>query len=141
MDAVTVAAAALAIVVDESQEAAVRELLLERERLAMTVADRDSFLAQRHHVVSAQALLPGRLMTWQDAYHQRHNDYLDKEHAMRAALRALQRGDGEAAAQHLVAEVGSEQSVEDVEAEAADEAMEEEEEEEELEEDAEVEPS
>ena len=141
MDAVTVAAAALAIVVDESQEAAVRELLLERERLAMTVADRDSFLAQRHHVVSAQALLPGRLMTWQDAYHQRHNDYLDKEHAMRAALRALQRGDGEAAEQHLVAEVGLEQSVEDVEAEAADEAMEEEEEEEELEEDAEVEPS
>ena len=142
MDAVTVAAAALAIVVDESQEAAVRELLLERERLAMTVADRDSFLAQRHHVVSAQALLPGRLMTWQDAYHQRHNDYLDGEHAMRAALRALQRGDGEAAEQHLVAEVGSEQSVEDVEEEeAADEAMEEEEEEEEGEEDAEVEPA
>ena len=141
MDAVTVAAAALAIVVDESQEAAVRELLLERERLAMTVADRDSFLAQRHHVVSAQALLPGRLMTWQDAYHQRHNDYLDGERAMRAALRALQRGDGEAAEAHLTAEVGSEQSVEVVEAEAADEAMEEEEEEEELEEDAEVEPA
>ena len=81
-------------------------------------------------------------MTWQDAYHQRHDDYLAGEHAMRAALRALQRGDGEAAEQHLVAEVGSEQSVEDVEAEAADEAMEEEEEEEEeAEEDAEVEPA
>ena len=42
MDAATIAAAALAIVVDESREAAMRELLLERERLAMTVADRDS---------------------------------------------------------------------------------------------------
>ena len=141
MDAVTVAAA-LAIVVDESREAAMRELLLERERLAMTVADRDSFLAQRHHVVSAQALLPGRLMTWQHAYHQRHNDYLDAEHAMRDALRALQRGDGEAAEQHLIAAVGSEQSVEDVEEEeATDDAMEAEEEEEEGEEDAEVEPA
>ena len=119
-----------------------RELLLERERLAMTVADRDSFLAQRHHVVSAQSLLPGRLMTWQDAYHQRHNDYLGGEHAMRAALRALQRGDGEAAEQHLIAAVDSEDSEADEEMEgAADEAMEEEEEEEELEEDAEVEPS
>ena len=126
------AAAALAVVVDESREAAIRELLLERERLAMSVADRDSYLAQRHYVVSAQLGFPGRLMTWQDAYHQRHDDYLAGEHAMRAALRALQRGDGEAAEQHLVAEVGSEQSVEDVE--AADEAMEEEA-------DAEVEPS
>ena len=34
MDAQTVAAAALAVVVDDSREAAVRELLLERERLA-----------------------------------------------------------------------------------------------------------
>ena len=138
MDAVTVAAA-LAIVVDESREAAMRELLLERERLAMTVADRDSFLAQRHHVVSAQALLPGRLMTWQHAYHQRHNDYLDGEHTMRAALRALQRGDGEAAEQHLIAAVGSEQS--DVEEEEASDDAIEAEEEEEGEEDAEVEPA
>ena len=57
-------------------------------------------------MVSAQALLPGRLMTWQHAYHQRHNDYLDAEHTMRDALRALQRGDGEAAEQHLIAAVG-----------------------------------
>ena len=34
MDAQTVAAAALAVVVDDSREAAVRELLLERDRLA-----------------------------------------------------------------------------------------------------------
>ena len=144
MDAVTVAAA-LAIVVDESQEAAMREVLLERERLAMTVADRDSFLAQRHHVVSAQALLPGRLITWQSVYAQRHNDWVDGQQAMRAALRAVQRGDGEAAEAHLTEEVGSEQSVEDVDdvmaEEAADEAMEEDEEEEEAEEDAELSPA
>ena len=116
MDAVTTAAV-LAIVADESQEAALRDLLLERERLAMTVADRDSYLAQRHHVVSAQ-LSSKRLITWQVAYNHRHNDYVDGQDAMRAALRAVQRGDAEAAEQHLIAAVGSEQSVEDVEDDA-----------------------
>ena len=33
----------------------------------MAVADRDSYLAQRHYVVSAQLGLPGRLMTWRAA--------------------------------------------------------------------------
>ena len=116
MDAATTAAV-LAIVADESQEAALRDLLLERERLAMTLADRDSFLAQRHHVISAQ-LSSNRLITWQVAYDHRHNDYVDGQDTMRAALRALQRGDPEAAEQHLLAAVGSEQSVEDVEDDA-----------------------
>ena len=142
MDAATIAAAALAIVVDESREAAMRELLLERERLAMTVADRDSYLAQRHYIVSAQLPVASlALVTWQSAYVLRHNNFIDAQAAMRAALQAVRRGDDDAAENFLVAEVGSEQSVEDVEAEAADEAMEEEEEEEEREEDAEVEPA
>ena len=122
-----------------------RELLLERERLAMTVADRDSYFAQRHYVVSAQLPLPSiALVTWQSAYAQRHNDFIDGQAAMRAALRAVRRGDDEAAEDFLVAEVGSEQTLEAVEAEegeAADEAMEEEEEEEEAEEDEEVAPA
>ena len=142
MDAATIAAAALAIVVDESREAAMRELLLERERLAMTVADRDSYLAQRHYIVSAQLPVASlALVTWQSAYVLRHNNFIDAQAVMRAALQAVRRGDDDAAENFLVAEVGSEQSVEDVEAEAADEAMEEEEEEEEREEDAEVEPA
>ena len=47
MDAAT-AVAALAIVVEESLQAAMLALLQERERLAMALADRDSYLAQRH---------------------------------------------------------------------------------------------
>ena len=144
MDAVTTAAV-LAIVADESRDAAMREVLLERERLAMAVADRDSFLAQRYFVTAAQRRHPfASLITWQSAYAQRHNDWVDGQQAMRAALRAVQRGDVEAAEAHLTEEVGSEQTVEDVDdvvaEEAADEAMEEEEEEEEMEEDAEVSP-
>ena len=123
-----------------------RELLLERERLAMTVADRDSYFAQRHFVVSAQLRPPSiiALMTWEFAYLQQRNSWIDAQAAMRAALHAVRRGDNEAAEDFLVAEVGSEQTLEAVEAEegeAADEAMEEEEEEEEAEEDEEVAPA
>ena len=129
MDAVTVAAAALATVVAESREAAMRELLLERERLAMTVADRDSYFAQRHFVVSAQLRPPSiAIMTWEDAYLEQRNSWIDAQAAMRAALHAVRRGDNEAAEGFLVAEVVSEQTLEAVEAEegeAADEAMEE----------------
>ena len=140
MDAATIAAAAMAIVVDESREAAVHDLLLERERLAMAVADRDSFLAQRHFVVSAQVELPGRLMPWRAAFRQRHNDFLDAHAAMRAAVNALRSGDVDVALTSLTDEVGSD-SGEDEEMEAADDAMEEDEEEEEAEEDAEVSPA
>ena len=106
-----------------------RELLLERERLAMTVADRDSYFAQRHFVVSAQLRPPSiALMTWEFAYLEQRNSWIDAQAAMRAALHAVRRGDNEAAEDFLVAEVGSEQTLEAVEAEegeAADEAMEE----------------
>ena len=147
MDAATTAAV-LAIVVEESQQAAMEALLQERERLAMTAAHHESYLAQRYYVLSRQRLLPERPLTWQDAYDRRHADYLNKEDVMRDALRALQRGDVEAAERYLTAEVGS-----DSEADEADEEMSEadatdgestaagEEEEGDMEEDAEVEPS
>ena len=137
MNAATVAA--LAVVVEDSRDAAMREVLLERERLAMSVADRDSFIAQKYFVLSAQLYPLASNFTWQSAYARRHNDWVDSQQAMRAALHAVQRGDDEAAEQHLTAEVGSEQTVEDVNTEA--DAMEEEEEEEDMEEDAEVSPA
>ena len=150
MDAVTVAAA-LAVVVGDSQEAAMREVLLERERLAMTVADRDSYLAQRHYVGSLQVpRVPGPPMTWQAAYERRHDDLGLAHDAMRTALRALQRGDSETAERYLTAEVGSDSEADEEmsvsEADATDGEMEstaagEEEEEEDMEEDAEVSPA
>ena len=48
MDASTVAQAALAMAVDNSRDAALNELLLERERLAMGAEDLRSFVAARH---------------------------------------------------------------------------------------------
>ena len=48
MNAPSVAAAALAGAVDESREAALQELLQERERFAMQAEDLRSFVAARH---------------------------------------------------------------------------------------------
>ena len=145
MDAVTVSAA-LAIVVDESQQAAMQALLLERERLAMTVADQASYLAQRHYVGSLQVPRSDRPMTWETAFNQRHNDLIDAHSAMRGAARALRNGDAEAALARLEGEVGDEDSEADEEmSEAATDGVStaagEEEEEEDIEDDAVVSPA
>ena len=149
-------AAVLAIVAAESRDAVIQDLLLERERLAMSVEDRDSYLAQKHFAGgSAQIARPGRLMTYQTAFRQRHNDYLYAHAAMRAAARALRNGEADVALSRLTAEVGDEDSEatsiqvseaeEESEADATDGESaageeEEEEEEEEVENDAEVAP-
>ena len=121
MDALTVAAAALAVAVEDSRAAAIRELLLERERLAMAVTDRDSYLAQRHFVGSLQVpRVPGPPMTWQAAYDQRHHDLGLAHDAMRTALRAYRQGNDDLVERVLQAEVGLDDE-EDAEMEAEEE--------------------
>ena len=107
MDAVTVAAAALAVVVEESRDAAMRDLLLERERLAMTVADRESFLSQRLFTGSTQVPSAMRPMTWRAAHLHVQNDMLEARDAMHAARRALRRGNVDRAEALLSAELAS----------------------------------
>ena len=112
-------AAALALVAEHSRDAAMLDLLQERERLSMAVADRDSYLAQRHYVGSLQVpRVPGPPMTWQAAYERRHDDLGHAHAAMRAALLAHRQGDDELVERVLRAEVGS-----DSEADEADEEM------------------
>ena len=146
MDAMTVAAA-LALVAEHSRDAAMLDLLQERERLAMTVADRASYLAQRHYVGSLQVpRVPGPPMTWQAAYERRHDDLGHAHAAMRAALLAHRQGDDEQVERVLQGEVGSDSETADEEMSEADATDGEstaagEEEEEYMEDDAEVEPS
>ena len=142
MDATTIAAA-LALVADHSRDAAILDLMREKDRLAMIVEDQASYLAQRHWVGSLQVpRVPGPPMTWQAAYEQRHDDLGHAHNAMRMALQALRHGDYELAEQVLRGEVGSDSEAEDemTEADATDEstAVGEEEEEEDMEDDAEV---
>ena len=134
MDAQTMAAAALAVAVDDSRDDAVRQLLLERERLAMAVADRDSLLAQRHYVGSLQVPQAGRPMTWETAFTQRHDDLIRAHHAMRVAADALRNGDADAALARLEDEVGDENSEQSEDEEMESTAAGEEEEEEDMEE-------
>ena len=106
MDASSVAAAALAVALEDSRAAAIRKLLLERERAAMANEDARSFLAQRLFTGPTQVPSTMRPMTWEAAYEQRHEDYLLAHDAMRAALLAVRQGDDEGAADLLAVEVG-----------------------------------
>ena len=144
MDAAT-AAAVLAIVAEESQQSAMEALLREREQLAMALADRDSYLAQRHYVGSLQ-LVRATTWTWQTAYEQRHGDLGHAHAAMRVALQAHRRGDPELAERVLQAEVGSSEEEAELSEPVAtagfgEEEEEEEEEEEDMEDDVEVSPA
>ena len=109
MDAPAGAAAAVAVAVLHTQAAAIEQLLRERERAAMANEDARSYIAQRHFVGSVQVprdVIPP--MTWEAAYHQRHQDLLLAHDAMRAAQRAARAGDGARVLDLLAAELGSE---------------------------------
>ena len=121
MDASTLAA--LAVAMDESRAAVVRELLLDRERVAMANEDARSFLAQRHYTASQQ--VPDHIfprMTWEAAYTRRHNDLLLARDAMRAVLRAVRQGHDQLAEGMLAAELGpSSEEEEEEDSETSDE--------------------
>ncbi len=119
MDASGLAAAALAVAMDESRDAAVRELLLARERAAMNAEDLRSYVAQRHFTAS-QLVPRAPALTWEAAFAQHHTDLLLAHDAMRDALRAVRQGDDVRAEGLLAAEVRS-SSEEEEEEEETDE--------------------
>ena len=107
MDGLTLAAAALAIAVEESRDAALRQAVLERERLAMAVEDRDSFLAQRFFTRSMQLPSPqGRPQTWQAAYEVRDDNFEQVMDALREVRAANRHGDSERIEEVIAREVG-----------------------------------
>ena len=96
MDATTTVAAALAIAVDHGHAAALQEVLLDRERAAMTAEDRGSLLAQRFWTASAQVPVL-QLQTWQAAHRHLSRVVQDLRNVMMLALRALYAGNIERA--------------------------------------------
>ena len=127
MDASSVAAVAPAV---EDSRAALCQALLDRERLAMAVEDRDSFLAQRHFSGSMQlrpyvqhvSQLPP---TWQAAYEARHEHWLSARDALEAVQVAHRQGDARRVDAILSRELDSDQEMEE-EMEEAEEGGEEE---------------
>ena len=122
MDASTVAQAALALAVDNSRDAALNELLQERERLALGAEDLRSFVAARHFtrnlLLQRGSVPPAHVpWTWERAYQQRHSDMESAYDVMLAALRDMRMGDPESAEQRLKHEVGESSAEEEEEKE------------------------
>ena len=93
MDATTVAAAALAVAVDESRDAAHRAALLELERKAMSNEDVRSWVAQRVFTQSVQPPGTWPPMTWQSAYERVVCSRCHLVDALREVRQALRAGD------------------------------------------------
>ena len=130
MDASSLAAAALAVAMDDARTSALREVLLDRERAAMVAEDRGSFLAQRHYIGSLQLHQPYGtypVMTWRDAYFMQRDDMSRAREVMHASLMAMRGGDAQRARDVLARVVRpDDEEVEEEQEEEEDEVMEEE---------------
>ena len=102
MDASSVASAALAVAADRSRDAALRQLLLERDRLLL---ERDRLAAQVYTRPPAGNTTTH--ITWERAYVACHTDFLARLDVMRDVLGLLRRGDVEGAMETLAGQVGS----------------------------------
>ena len=119
MDAVTLVAAAVAVAIDQSRNAALEDCLRDRELQAMRAADLESLIAQRFYVRSQQlpasAQLPnpqGSPQTWQAAYDDLEADYRQAVDALREVRIANHDGDGERIHELVSRELGSSSSEE-----------------------------
>ena len=104
MDAITLVAAAVAIAVDQSGNAALEDIVQERERQAMRAAALESMVAQRMFTSSMQLPVVAP-MTWRSAHTRAHNETVDLRAVIDQAARALRSGYDEHASELLEAEL------------------------------------
>ena len=116
MDDVTLVAAAVAIAVDRSRNAALEDSLLERERQAMRTADLESVVAQRMFTSSMQ-LPHGAPETWRTAHTRARNETEDLRAVIDSAAHAMRQGYDEHAFEVLEAEQRRAEPVEQMRAE------------------------
>ena len=88
MDATTNVAAALAIATEHSRFAALQQVLLDRERAAMTAEDHRSMLAR---LASSSQMPSAMRLMWTAAYRHVQNDVIYLRGVMNLALRAILR--------------------------------------------------
>ena len=113
MDAVTLVAAAVAIAVDQSRQAALEDVLRDRELQAMRAAHLESLIAQRMFTSNTQLGHQPPPVTWRTAHTLAHNDTVQARQVMVQATRALRRGHDDRAAALLEAELADVQSDEE----------------------------
>ena len=113
MDAVTLVAAAVAIAVDQSRNAALEDCLRDRELQAMRAAHLENLIAQRMFTSNTQLRHQAPPVTWRTAHTIAHNETVQQRAVMDQAARALRRGYDERAAALLEAELAGTQSDEE----------------------------
>ena len=111
MDAVTLVAAAVAVACDQSRNAALEDVLRDRELQAMRAADLESVIAQGMFTQNTQ--LGNVPVTWRTAHTMAHNEVVQLRADMRQAARAIRRGDDQRAAallEELASDTDSDES-------------------------------
>ena len=109
MDATTNVAAALAIAIEHGRFAALQQVLLDRERAAMTAEDHRSLLAQ---LVPSSSQVPSAMrLTWTAAYRHVQNDVIYLRGVMNLALRAILQNNIGLARMHLANEIDSDEDL------------------------------
>ena len=109
MDATTNVAAALAIAIEHGRFAARQQVLLDRERAAMTAEDHRSMLAR---LVASSSQVPSAMrLMWTAAYRHVQNDVIYLRGVMNLALRAIMRNNIGLARMHLANEVESDEDL------------------------------
>ena len=101
MDAVTLVAAAVAVAIDQSRQAALEDVLRDRELQAMRAAHLESLIAQRMFTSNTQLGHVPPPVTWRTAHTMAHNDAVQQRAVMNQAARALRRGEDDRAAAML----------------------------------------
>ena len=96
MDAITLVAAAVAVACDQSRNAALEDLLRDRELAAMRAADLESRIAQRMFTRNTQlGNADNALVTWQSSREELANDYADMVNTLQQVRGANREGDGD----------------------------------------------
>ena len=96
MDAVTLVAAAVAVACDQSRNAALEDLLRDRELQAMRAADLESRIAQRMFTRNTQlGNADNVLVTWQCSREELANDFVDMVDTLHQVRGANREGDGD----------------------------------------------
>ena len=108
MDATTHVAAALAIAIEHGRFAALQQVLLDRERAAMTAEDHRSMLAR---LASSSQMPSAMRLMWSAAYRHVQNDVIYLRGVMNLALRAILRNNIGLAQMHLANEVESDEDL------------------------------
>ena len=106
MDAITLVAAAVAVACDQSRNAALEDVLRDRELAAMRAADLESLVAQRMFTSSLQLPAP-YAQTWRESRRDLADNYAEIVQTLHDVRAANRRGDADRIEELINDELGS----------------------------------